>query len=124
MPLDSVKKHGALQCKATAKHSGRQCRNPAAFGMRVCRMHGARRKETILREEAHPNYKHGNETLVAKAERSAGAAELRRLEGLMHVLNMAPPTTKKTSGRKPRAKTTSLAQAVLEHARKMDMPKG
>lgn len=98
MPLPSLN-HGALQCKAKAKHSGCRCKNPAAFGMKVCRVHGARRPHTIMKGEAHPNYKHGLETLAAKAERSAGLVELRRLEGLMHDLGMA--TAHRIPGRKP-----------------------
>jgi hypothetical protein len=66
--------------------------------MRVCRYHGARK--TVLKGEAHPNYKHGEQTLAAKAERSAGLAELRMLEGMMHDLKMT--TARRTVGRKPK----------------------
>ena len=98
MSLPSVKR-GALRCKAKCKRTGIQCQNPAAFGMKVCRVHGARRPHTILKGIDHPNYKHGHETLAAKAERSAGQAELRRLEELMYDLGMT--TAKRTPGRKP-----------------------
>ena len=102
MPLPSVLKHGAKQCHATAKHSRCQCLNPAAYGMNVCRFHGARRKETILKGEAHPLYKHGQETLQMKTERSAGLARIRALEGLMHKYKMT--SAKRTPGRKPTAR--------------------
>jgi hypothetical protein len=100
MPLPSVKTYGALQCHAKTKSTENQCLNPAAYGMKVCRYHGARRQGTISKGEAHPAYIHGQETLAAKAKRSAGAAELRRLEGLMHDLGMT--TSKRMPGRKPK----------------------
>jgi hypothetical protein len=82
MPFPAII-HGAARCHATAKHSGSQCKNPAAFGMAVCRLHGARRPATIRRGASHPNYRHGDETLEAKAERSARLVELREIEALM-----------------------------------------
>lgn len=101
MPLPSVKTYGALQCHAKAKSTGNQCLNPAAYGMKVCRYHGARRQKTVLRGKGHPAYKHGQETLTAKAQRSAGAAELRRIEELMHRYHLVPSKTKRSPGRKP-----------------------
>jgi hypothetical protein len=95
MPLPNIK----IQCQAKAKRSGQGCLNPAAFGMPVCRYHGARRRETIKSGESHPNYRHGEETLVAKAERSARLAELRDLEALSFGLGFA--TGQKWRGRKP-----------------------
>jgi hypothetical protein len=68
--------------------------------MKVCRMHGARRPESIRRGEAHPNYQHGEETLEAKAERSATLTRLRHLENVMHQFGMT--TAARTPGRKPR----------------------
>ena len=103
MPLPSVLTHGALQCHAKCKATQNQCRNPAAFGMMVCRYHGARRQNTILRGKDHPNYQHGQETLEAKAKRSAGLARLQELEQLMHQLGMT--TEKRTPGRKPNGET-------------------
>ena len=63
--------------------------NPAAFGMAVCRYHGARRPETIKRGANHPQYRHGRETLEAKAERSRRLAELRDLEALSFAVGLA-----------------------------------
>ena len=88
MPLPSVKIHGALQCSAKCKATLTQCRNPAAFGMKVCRYHGARRQNTILRGKSHPNYQHGQETLEAKATRSAGMARLQELEAIGRAIGM------------------------------------
>jgi hypothetical protein len=45
-------------------------------------MHGARRPETVRRGANHPQYRHGRETLVAKAERSRRLKELGDLEAL------------------------------------------
>ena len=100
MPLPSVKIHGALQCHAKCKATQNQCRNPAAYGMRVCRYHGARRRETIKLGKDHPNYRHGQETLQMKTERSAGLARIRALEDLMHKYKMT--SAKRTPGRKPK----------------------
>lgn len=119
MPLPSISIHGAQQCKATAKHSRCRCLNPAAFGMAVCRLHGARRPHTILKGKAHPNYRHGGETLIAKAARSAKLAELGALEEILHQLKMVPPGTKKSPGRKPRGTATPETKAVLQLAVKM-----
>ena len=88
MPLPSVKIHGALQCQADCKATQCQCRNPAAYGMRVCRYHGARRQNTILRGKSHPNFQHGQETLEAKATRSAGLARLQELEAIGRAIGM------------------------------------
>ncbi len=68
--------------------------------MMVCRYHGARKPETIMRGANHPQYRHGQETILAKAERSKRLGELRELEALLFVLGMA--TGPKWRGRKPR----------------------
>ncbi len=66
---------------------------------KVCRMYGARRPETIRRGANHPQYRHGGETLEAKAERSRRLAELRDLEALSLELGLA--TGPRWRGRKP-----------------------
>lgn len=86
MPLPSVRSGAAQQCRAKAKGTGLQCRNPAAYSMPVCRFHGARRPETLRAGKDHPQWKHGQETLEAKAERGRRLVELRDLEGLMLAL--------------------------------------
>lgn len=99
MPLPAISKHGARRCHARAKHSGQRCKNPCAHGMPVCRVHGARRPETVRKETKHLAYKHGHETLQAKADRSAKLTELRQLEALMHAAGiLAGPRWR---GRKP-----------------------
>jgi hypothetical protein len=74
--------------------------NPAAFGMAVCRYHGARKPETVRRGANHPQYRHGGETLAAKAERSRVLVELRQLEALSFSLGLAMGS--RWRGRKPR----------------------
>ena len=83
MPLPSVRSGAAQQCHARAKGTGRQCLNPAAYSMPVCRFHGARFPSNIKRGSDHPQWKHGQETLEAKAERSAMWRTLRKLESEM-----------------------------------------
>lgn len=75
--------------------------NPAAFGMKVCRYHGAHRPEMVKRGANHPRYKHGNETIEAKAERSLKLAELRKLEELSFALGLVTEGTPRWRGRKP-----------------------
>lgn len=48
--------------------------------MTTCRVHGARCPETVKRGVDHHSYKRGDQTLVAKAERSRRLAELRELK--------------------------------------------
>jgi hypothetical protein len=101
MPLPAITHHGARQCHARAKHSSTGCQNPAAYGCSTCRVHGARKPGTIKRGAAHPAYRHGDETLEAKAARSAQLAELRDIEALMLATGtLAGPRWR---GRKPRA---------------------
>jgi hypothetical protein len=69
--------------------------------MAVCYVHGARRPEIIRRGESHPKYRHGEETLEAKAERSRQLAELRALEALSFAYGLA--TGPRWRGRKPKA---------------------
>ena len=72
--------------------------------MKVCRYHGARKPETIMRGANHPQHKHGQETLEAKAGRSQRLAELRNLEALSFALGMA--VGPKWRGRKPSTPST------------------
>jgi hypothetical protein len=52
-----------------------------------------------MRGAGHPQYKHGCETLEAKAERNLRLAELRELETLSFALGLAKGS--KWCGRKP-----------------------
>jgi hypothetical protein len=99
MPLPNIISGKTRRCIAKCKGRGDQCRNPAAFGMAACRYHGARRPETVRRGAKHLQYRHGGETLEAKAERSRGLAELRQLEALSFSLGYA--TGRRWRGRKP-----------------------
>lgn len=76
--------------------------------MAVCRYHGARKPETIMRGANHPQYKNGQETLEAKAERSQRLDELRELETLSFAFGMI--SGPKWRGRKPRASKLSASQ--------------
>ena len=102
MPLPCVTRFGAKQCHAKCKATQQQCRNPAAFNTSVCRYHGARRPESIKRGKTHPNYRHGEETLKAKAERSATLTRLRELETIMYILKMTDAP--RWRGRKPKSR--------------------
>ncbi len=84
MPLPNI----TQRCRAKAKSTQTQCHNPAAYGMPTCRVHGARKPNTILRGQAHPNYRHGMDTKQMKAERKEKVAEFRQLEALMKKLGM------------------------------------
>ena len=98
MPLPSVRLHSALQCHAKSKRSGVQCLNPAAFGMPVCRFHGARRPETILRGEAHPQYRHGQETLLM---RQAHRESMGRIRAVVDLAVDHEILKRRMPGRKP-----------------------
>jgi hypothetical protein len=102
MPLRCIVNGTAVRCHAKCKSTQQQCRNPAAWGCSTCKYHGARRPSTILRGEEHPNYRHGEETLEAKAERSASSARLRELEAMMYILNMTDAP--RWRGRKPKSR--------------------
>ena len=81
MPLPSLTLYGAKQCTARAKSKkGQRCSNPAAYGCKTCRIHGARHYSSLKRGKLHPNYRHGNETLQSKRQRSDKLAELRGIE--------------------------------------------
>ena len=99
MPLPNVASGATARCKARSKRSGTRCCNPAAYKMPVCRFHGARHPGTIRRGEDHPAYRHGNEALAAKAERSRRLTELRDIEAVMFAMGMA--TGPRWRGRKP-----------------------
>jgi hypothetical protein len=100
MPLPGIISGKAKRCSAKCKSRGDRCFNPTAYGMAVCRCHGARRPETVMRGPNHPQYKHGQETLEAKKERSLRLAELRELEELSYALELNTGT--RWRGRKPR----------------------
>ena len=101
MPLPSISKYGAKQCIAKCKATQQKCVRPADFFCTTCRIHGARRPESIKRGKDHPNYRHGEATLEAKAERSAASIEMRKLEAMMYILGMTDAP--RWRGRKPKS---------------------
>lgn len=50
--------------------------------MQVCRFHGAHRPESIKRGAAHPQFRHGRETVDARQRRVEGMTRIRRLVDL------------------------------------------
>ena len=98
MPLPSVI-NGALQCRVKCKRTGILCKNPAAFGCKSCRLHGASRSRKALRGAEHPNYKNGEETKEARAERSSTSAKLLYIRDIGDHIGMFTGT--QTRGRKP-----------------------
>lgn len=101
MPLKSILTGKAARCTAKAKHSGTRCWRLASYDMPTCYVHGARKAHTIRRGASHPQYRHGGETLEAKAERSRVLAELRDLEALSFTLGLVSEATSRWRGRKP-----------------------
>ena len=91
------------QCQAKSKRSGVQCLGPAVKGKKVCRMHGgtstgAQTPEGRLRC-ALAKTTHGQETSVARIERSLASARLAVLESVGHALGLLKGP--RTRGRKP-----------------------
>jgi hypothetical protein len=100
MPLPYL--NDTNRCTAKCKARQSRCFNLAAYGMRVCKVHGARKKETILKGKDHPRYKHGNATQKARADYSEAALRLRELEQMMVDIGMVGAKFKRTVGRKPK----------------------
>lgn len=100
MPLPGITSGKTRRCSAQCKARGERCRNPAAYGTKVCRYHGARKPDTVKRGANHPQYRHGQETLESKTERTRRLAELRKLEELSFALGLAAGP--RWRGRKPR----------------------
>ena len=104
MPLPGIDE--AKQCTARAKRSGNRCKNPAVVSWgnsngTVCRMHGARKKSTVKQGRDHPCWKHGRETLGAKAARHEMSVFFHEVENLMHAFDMVAPGSTRWRGRKP-----------------------
>ena len=82
MPLPSLLKYGALQCKAKSKRTGLACNNPAAHGCKTCRMHGAHKSRNVAKGVNSGKYKNGHHTKEAKKKSSENIVKLRYLEDL------------------------------------------
>ena len=119
MPLPNLLK-GAKQCQVMTKRTKLRCKNLAAYGCKACRMHGAHKSKNVLRDAKHPQYKNGEETLEAKAERSEKSVMFRYLTDLGNHCNMFYRQIK-TRGRPPSGYTQlnltdpeQLALAILK----------
>lgn len=92
------------QCTARSTRTGLQCGRPALKSSRTqkCQFHGGRSTGPKTAEGrakiAQAHLIHGNDTKVARAERSADSTRLARLEDAMHILQMAQGP--RTRGRK------------------------
>jgi hypothetical protein len=92
------------RCKAQSSRTKLQCAKPALKGKAVCGHHGGystgpRSKEGKDRIRA-AHFKHGDETLEAKAERSAKSVMFRYLTDIGNHCNMFYKQLK-TTGRPP-----------------------
>ena len=103
MPLPSVAKYGANQCKAISKNLKRRCLNPAAFGCSTCRYHGAWRKDSRKTNQGvnHPQYRHGKKTKESIENNQKTLLRLHTLEEIAHHLKMFVEGSPRTRGRKP-----------------------
>lgn len=99
MPLETILSGKAARCSAKAKSTGTRCWRLASFKTPVCYVHGARRPETIRREQNHWNFKTGQATKVQREKDRQTAIELRNLEALSFALGLA--VGPKWRGRKP-----------------------
>lgn len=99
MPLVSITTGRARRCRARSKRTKQQCWALAAYGCPTCRMHGARKPETILSGEDHPNYRHGERTLEGAGARGTELVELRQLEEELRSQRLLRGP--RTRGRKP-----------------------
>lgn len=73
MPLPRILKI----CTAKSKRTKLPCNNPAAHGCKTCRMHGARRKETILKGSDHPQFTFGHELREMRVVRAEKLKEMK-----------------------------------------------
>ena len=118
MPLPNLLK-GAKQCQVLTKRTKLRCKNLAAYGCKACRMHGAHKFKNVLRGAKHPQYKNGQETKEAKAERNEKSVMFRYLTDLGNHCNIFYRQIK-TLGRPPSGYTRldlsdegQLALAIL-----------
>jgi hypothetical protein len=94
------------RCTGKSKRTGLQCARPAIKGSKrqKCQFHGGRstgpRTEAGKARIAAAHWKHGRETIAAKAERAKRSALLLQLEDAARVLGMI--TGGVTRGRRPK----------------------
>lgn len=119
MPLPCLL-NGAKQCQVMTKRTKLRCKNLAAYGCKACRMHGAHKLKNVLLGADHPQYRNGEETLEAKAERSSKSVIFRYLNDLGNHCDLFYELIK-TRGRPPSGYTQfdlsdpeQLALAILK----------
>ena len=92
------------RCKAQSSRTKLQCSKPALKGKAVCQFHGGRSTGPKTKEGKDriraTHFKHGDETLEAKAERSAKSVMFRYLTDIGNHCNMFYKQLK-TTGRPP-----------------------
>jgi hypothetical protein len=99
-------KNECCRCTARSVRTGVQCGRPALKTSKTqkCQFHGGRslgpKSDEGKLRLAGAHTVHGRETKLARAERSAISAKLKRIEDTMHLLGMT--TAARTTGRKPR----------------------
>lgn len=103
-----------VRCKAYLKKHQRQCLHPAVKNKSCCKWHGGmstgpRTQEGIERiRKAHLTS--GNETLVAKQQRSQQNLKLQMLEQSLYLLNL----TNAPRSRGPKAKGFKIMKSIQE----------
>ncbi len=101
VPLETILSGKAARCAAKAKSTGTRCWRLASFKTPVCYVHGARRPETIRREQNHWNFKTGQATKAQREKDRQMAIELRQIEDISFALGIA--SGNRWVGRKPKA---------------------
>jgi hypothetical protein len=121
--LYSCGKIQCLRCTAKSSRTGVQCGRPALKFSKTqkCQYHGGRStgpKTAVGKARvAAAHTVHGQETNLARAERSAGSARLSRIEDAMYLLEMtAAPRTRgrKARGYVPVKTLDDVRQMVLD----------
>lgn len=100
MPLKTILSGQAARCTAKAKSTGTRCWRLASFKTPVCYVHGARRPESIRREQNHWNFKTGQATKARREKDRQKAIELRQIEAISFALGLA--SGPRWVGRKPK----------------------
>ena len=96
-----------LRCTAQSTRTGQQCRRPALTESKTqkCQFHGGRgsgpKTALGIAKIVASHIVHGQESRVAKAQRSAASAHISQLEDAVHLLGMA--TGPRSRGRKARS---------------------
>jgi hypothetical protein len=96
-----------LRCTAQSTRTGQQCRRPALTESKTqkCQFHGGRgsgpKTALGIAKIVASHTVHGQESRIAKAQRSAASAHISQLEDAVHLFGMA--TGPRSRGRKARS---------------------